>query len=90
MITRDEIIRLFPSSANGVDELVQEFLANKGIPPAEQNDLYKLEIAYRLGYLHAVQNYAIWKNGVQYVGAMLRPFKEVAAEFWNEDVPLHY
>lgn len=69
---------------------VADFLEDKGIPLPDQSPEYQLEIAYRMGYADGVRNYAIWKNGTQYVGAMQRPLKDVLAEFQNEKVPVRY
>ncbi len=66
------------------------FLVGMGIPPGDQDQLYQLEIAYRMGYEDAVGNYAVWNDGVQYVGAMRRPLREVLADFKNKDIPLRY
>jgi hypothetical protein len=48
------------------------------------------ETAYRQGYIDALKNYAIWKNGEQFVGCLERPLKEVINEFNEKNVPLRY
>lgn len=39
-----------------------------------------LERVYREGYKHAVENYAVWKDGEQFVGVLRRPLKKVLEE----------
>ena len=75
---------------NRISEEVTEFLVSMGIPLADQEPDYRLEIAYRMGYEHALRNYAVWKDGEQLVGAMQRPLKSVLAEFVNEEIPVRY
>jgi hypothetical protein len=76
--------------SNRVSEEVTEFLLNMGILPHEQNEDYRLEIAYRMGYEDAIRNYATWNSGEQFVGALRRSIKDVLAEFKNKEVPLRY
>lgn len=35
--------------------------------------------AYRAGMKNGIREYAVWKNGGQFVGVMLRPLREVLA-----------
>ena len=77
-------------SASTVSEEVTEFLVGMGIMPPEQHPDYRIEIAYRMGYADAVRNYAVWRDGEQFVGAMARPLKTVLNEFQNKNVPLRY
>lgn len=73
-----------------IKQEVEDFLIDMGIPLNEQNNEYKLEIAYRIGYEDAIRNYAIWKDGVQSIGAMNRDIKCLLAEFQNQSVPVRY
>lgn len=46
--------------------------------------------AYKQGYIDAISNYAIHKDGEQLVGCMQRPLKEVIAEVQRSAVPIRY
>lgn len=39
------------------------------------------EEAIRLGFAYALDQYGVWKDGVQRIGCMERPIKEVLEEF---------
>jgi hypothetical protein len=43
-----------------------------------------LSIGYRAGYTEAVHDFGIWKNGVQTIGCLYTPIKEVLAKKFNE------
>lgn len=46
--------------------------------------------AYREGYIDAVRNYAVWKNGEQLVGVQQRPLPEVLEEIEKSALPIRY
>jgi hypothetical protein len=46
--------------------------------------------AYKQGYSDAVRNYAVWKDGEQYVGVMQEPLKKVLERIKNDPVPMRY
>lgn len=69
---------------------VTDLLERHGIPESIQEADYRLEIAYRIGYADAVRNFATWRNGDQFVGALQRNVKIVLAEFQNAKVPERY
>lgn len=73
-----------------ISKEVTEFLHNQGILPHDQEEDYRLEIAYRIGYEDAVRNYATWKNGEQLVGALQRPLADVLNKFQNAEIPERY
>ena len=75
---------------SSIESGVTLYLEVNGIPRSEQTDTYRLEIAYRMGYLDALSNYAIWKDGVQVVGALERPLEDIKNRFKNESVPLRH
>lgn len=49
-----------------------------------------LDEAYRRGYIDALSNYAVWRDGQQYVGVLARPLKEVIEEVRQSKVPIQY
>lgn len=53
--------------------------------------IYGLNVSfYQAGYIDALNNYAIWKNGEQFIGVMARPLKEVIEEVKKSNVPIRY
>ena len=48
------------------------------------------ESSYRQGYIDAMRNYAVWNDGVQYVGVMRRPLQEAIDEFNKQAIPVRY
>ena len=46
--------------------------------------------AYREGYEDAVNNYAIWKDGVRIIGCMATPAKKVIEELQTANLPIRY
>lgn len=44
----------------------------------------EVERAYRDGYVEALNDFGIWKNGVQHIGCLERPIKEIIAEKFPE------
>lgn len=80
-----------PIGETPLSQEVTKFLeVTGGIPGPDQNPDYRLEIAYRMGYEDSLRNYAIWRDGTQYVGAMNRTLREVVEGFKNEQIPLRY
>lgn len=75
---------------NTINNEVTEFLHSKGILPHDQEEDYRLEIAYRIGYMDAVRKYAVWKDGEQWVGCQQTPLPQVIGEFTNLPVPVRY
>lgn len=75
-------------------------LCEEGLALAKEGDTLiqqRLEIeqmvsesSYRAGYIDALSNYAVWNNGVQYVGVLRRPLTEVIAEFSQQQIPVRY
>lgn len=57
---------------------------------AASDVLAALENAYREGYEDGVRNYATWRNGEQFVGALNRPLKGVLAEDSQKPIPVRY
>jgi hypothetical protein len=43
-----------------------------------------LSIGYRAGYTEALKDFGIWKNGVQHIGCLETPIKEVLAKKFGE------
>lgn len=85
-----DFLRLQLSPSTQLSDEVTTFLENKGVERGVQQLAYRLEIAYRLGYIDALTNYAIWKDGEQLVGAMATPLKTLINQFANKDVPVRY
>lgn len=48
------------------------------------------EMGYRQGYIDAISNYAVWRDGVQYVGILQTPLKEMIEEVKTSDIPIKY
>lgn len=63
-----------------VQDLKKELLASRQATLA----------AYRQGYRDALTNYAIYKNGVQVVGCMETPLKEVIQRDEQKPIPVRY
>lgn len=53
--------------------------------PVTKEYLNKIRrIAYLEGQIKGIEDYAVWNNGTQYVGAMRRPLKEVLEPLHRE------
>lgn len=48
------------------------------------------EKGYRQGYIDAITNYAVWRDGEQYVGVLQTPLKEVIEEVKEKEIPIKY
>lgn len=59
---------------------------------AEQKVLLERLVAqaYREGYEDAVNNYAIWQDGVRIIGCMATPAKKVIEELQTAKLPIRY
>ncbi len=45
---------------------------------------------YKEGYKDAVTNYAVWRDGEQFIGVLQRPLKTVFEEIDSSKVPIEH
>lgn len=77
------------AAGNVVGE-VEQLLMQKDYEGAENAIRRAAEAYYRSGYKDAVTNYAIWRDGEQFVGVLSRPLPRVLAEVDQMPVPIQY
>lgn len=79
------LINEIGSSHEGVKELFVQKYKN------EKRKMLPLEeMRYKEGYRDAVTNYAVWRDGGQFVGVLEKPLYKVLEEIEGQDVPIRY